>query len=157
MLFLIVPSAQLYSQAAGITEEFISSTEIDQYAFFSLQDIQNVEPQRNSVIAVQVGLNNVGNVYVKSSKALVNLSQYGNNNVVDLNYDVYQINSTIAQQGSNNSVVDYVFSPNDAVNTFITQNGNNLSVQKFGANSITNGLQINMTGSDKTIIVNSFK
>ena len=156
-LFLIVPSTILFSQSNGITEELISSSELDQYLFFSFQDLQYIEPLQNSVIAVQVGSNNVGTVYVKSSKSLVNVSQYGNNNVVDLNYDVFQVNSVITQQGTNNSVIDYVFSANDAVNTFITQNGNNLSVQKYGANSITNGLQINMTGSDKTIIMNSFK
>ena len=154
---IFLQSSLALSQRDVVLENFSATEDLGKYESFSLQNMQNLAPENNSVIAVQAGANNVGNVYVKSSKALVNVIQRGSNNIVDLAYDVQQIQTTILQEGTNNMVVDYVFSESDAVNTFITQKGHNLSVQKFGANAITNGLQINMTGANKTIIVNSFK
>tara|TARA_R110000772_G_C13226689_1_gene432317 strand:+ start:650 stop:1102 length:453 start_codon:yes stop_codon:yes gene_type:complete len=110
----------------------------------------------NTLFINQVGLNNKAFVNVTSSKSNVDVSQFGRDNLADLSYTGNNIQAMVKQNGENNLVTDYVFFAQDGLNTEITQTGTNLNVVKFGANSITNGLKINMTGSDKTIVLNSF-
>ena len=127
-------------------------------SFFQVNDelyITNVE-SRNTLFINQVGLNNQAFVNVTSSQSNVHVSQFGRDNFADLSYTGNNIQAMVKQNGENNSVTDYVLFAQDGLNTEITQNGTNLNVFKFGSNSITNGLKINMTGSDKTIFLNSF-
>ena len=127
-------------------------------SFFQVNDesyVTNVE-SGNTLFISQVGLNNEAFVNVTSLQSNVDVSQSGRDNFAELNYTGNNIQAMVKQNGVNNLVTDYVFFAQDGLNTEITQNGTNLKVFKFGANSITNGLKINMTGSDKTIILNSF-
>jgi hypothetical protein len=127
-------------------------------SFFQANDesrITHVE-SGNTLFINQVGLNNEAFVNVKSSQSKVDVSQFGRNNVTDLSYTGNNIQAMVKQNGENNIITDYVLFAQDGLNTKITQNGTNLTIFKFGSNSITNGLKINMTGSDKTIVLNSF-
>jgi hypothetical protein len=126
--------------------------------FFQVNDKSyntNVE-SGNILLISQVGLNNEAFVNVNSSQSTVEVSQIGRDNFTDLSYTGNNIQAMVKQNGEKNSVTDYVLFAEEGLNTEITQNGTNLNVIKFGSNSITDGLKINMTGSDKTIILNSF-
>ncbi|MFT7071106.1 hypothetical protein [Patiriisocius sp. Uisw_017] len=110
----------------------------------------------NLVFVEQMGSGNSISLDVISSKSNIEINQSGTGNFIDLEYHAQEINSLVVQNGANNRVTDFSLDPQKTVNTIVTQNGNNLEVQKFGSNSISNGLQIHQTGSFKTIIVNSF-
>jgi len=132
---------------AGLLDSFY---QVNQESYIS-----NVE-SGNTLFINQVGLNNEAFVNIVSSQFYVDVSQFGQNNLADLSYTGNNIQAMVKQNGENNLVSDYVLFAEEGLNTEITQNGTNLSVFKFGSNSITKGLKINMTGSDKTVVLNSF-
>lgn len=152
----LIQSVLCFAQTSDELNDLRIVEQLELYNVVINQVDANVTPEGNTVLINQIGINNEVILRVTSSQSKVEVFQTGKNNFVDLNYYGTEINSLVMQDGIDNSVLDYVFSLNDPVNTFITQDGNNLHIEKFGSNSITNGLQINMTGSDKTIIINSF-
>lgn len=127
--------------------------------FFQVKDesyISNVK-SGNALLITQVGINNEAYVNVISSQSDVEVSQFGRDNFTDLSYSGNNIQAKVRQNGENNIVTDYMLFTQDGLKTEITQNGSNLTIFKFGSNSITDGLKINMTGSYKTLVLNSFK
>lgn len=155
-LFLFMCVSVGFSQTDTEIDNLKAAGQLDQYAkMLSQVDARPVVRPGNAVFVEQIG-SNEAIISVTSSQSNVEVFQKGNNNYVDLDYKAAEISSLVVQEGNNNTATDYVHYSQDAANTVITQYGDNLTVQKFGSNSITNGLQINMTGSDKTVIVNSY-
>lgn len=145
-----------FAQTTTEIDDLKGTGQLDQYSKMITQEsIRPVVNPGNVVFVEQIGANEAI-ISVTSSQSKVDVYQKGDNNFVDLNYNTAEISSLVIQEGNNNVATDYVFNAQDPANTVITQYGDNLNVQKFGSNSITDGLQINMKGSNKTIIVNSF-
>jgi hypothetical protein len=156
LLFLLIHSVLCIAQKNNDLKDLNIIEQLDLFNVAINQVDASIIPKGNRVLINQIGINNSAILNVSSSQSNVEVLQTGRNNLVDLSYYGTEINSIVKQDGIDNSVLDYVFSLNDPINTFITQDGSNLHIEKFGSNSITNGLQINMTGSDKTVIINSF-
>ncbi|GHC55574.1 hypothetical protein [Ulvibacter litoralis] len=155
-LFLFFCVSFGFAQTTTEIDDLKGTGQLDQYTkMMSQVDARPVVAPGNSVFVEQIGTNKAI-ISVTSSQSKVEVFQKGNNNAVDLNYNTSEISSLVIQEGDNNVATDYVHNSQEPSNTVITQYGDNLNVQKFGSNSITNGLQINMTGVNKTIIVNSF-
>ncbi len=118
-----------------------------------LQQVADV----NQVFVQQIGENNVAITNVVSSKANVIIEQTGADNTVFSFYRAGTINSEIIQQGNSNSFFETVVGSSfQGVNSINSQIGNNLTLTKFGSNSISNNISINMTGNNRSISVLSF-
>ncbi len=118
---------------------------------------KTVQASSSSVFITQVGDSNVSIVKVASPNHNVNLNQSGNYNTIDLDLKADKITTLVNQSGDNNLVIDYSFGANKEINNTFRQKGNNLTIEKFGTNSFTDDIQINMTGTDRTVIVRSYK
>lgn len=105
----------------------------------------------NSVIVQQIGDYNSIYTNTKSQTSSIQLIQSGNYNDINLNINAPDIQSSILQQGDNNSVHDLIYYTNRDVELNVSQNGNNLSVNRIGVNSLTEKIQIVQEGSFKTI------
>ena len=83
----------------------------------------------------------------------IDLFQLGNSNEIDLKINAPSINGKVFQNGNNNSVIDYIYYTNQDVHLNVIQNGDNLSVNRIGANSLSNKLQLVQQGSFKSITI----
>ena len=108
---------------------------------------------QNSVKINQIGYNNYINSRSQSNYSNIELYQNGNSNLIDINISAPSISETILQNGNNNSVTDNIYYSNLEVGLKLIQNGDNLSLNRIGANSISNRLQLVQEGSFKTITV----
>ncbi len=111
----------------------------------------------NSVYITQQGQNNDANVVLISSDSEVAISQFGNDNIVDLNVAAQQIRASITQLGDNNNFTDYSFASQSNYNAQIYQNGNAQNIYVSGSNSLSKNIKISLTGNDKTIYINNFQ
>ena len=114
-------------------------------------------PAGSSVFIEQIGSLNTANVSTATNSADIDVLQEGNSNFLDLNYRVSSVVAQINQIGNSNRFVDYVDQPNQNINLDYTQEGNNLTFEKYGTNRLTESMSFRQTGFDKTIIVRSFK
>ena len=123
---------------------------VDSQALLQIDDV-------NQVFIQQVGEGNEANTTVISSKSNVIINQNGKNNTAYSFYRAGTINSELVQDGFSNSFFEIVNgNSSQEVNSVNSQIGDNLTLNKFGSNTISNNISINMTGSNKTISVFSF-
>ena len=108
---------------------------------------------QNSVFINQIGYNNYINTQTTSKSSNIELNQNGDFNFIDINVSAPSITENIIQNGNNNSVTDNIYYSNLEVGLNLIQNGDNLSLNRIGANSISNRLQLVQEGSFKTITV----
>lgn len=107
----------------------------------------------NSILIEQVGYNN--NIYSKtqSQSSDITLIQNGNYNDINLNVNAPRIDTAIFQNGDNNKAVDNIYYYNSDVSLNLIQNGDNLTFNRIGVNSLTSKIQFVQEGSFKTITV----
>ena len=115
---------------------------------YEIQRAKTTLPKNNQVYLTQIGELNTINIMV---------SQNGNNNDLNFKYIADHAMANVIQNGSNNQVVDYVNLPGETINLNLTQDGSNLSFDKYGSNTLTESLRFKQTGFSKTLIVRSFK
>lgn len=111
----------------------------------------------NQVYIQQVGQQNFSDVNVRSEESSLNLSQNGSQNFVNLSVNVHKVYGNVIQSGDNNFYTESTYGPSQQVTLNLEQNGDNLYLERYGANSIGNKLNLKMTGDNKTIIVRNFK
>ena len=107
----------------------------------------------NSVFISQIGDYNKTYSQTQSNRSYLQLVQHGNSNEIDLNINAPSINGKVLQYGNNNSVLDYIYYTNQDVQLNVIQNGDNLSINRIGANSLSNKLQLVQEGSFKSITI----
>jgi len=110
----------------------------------------------NSLSIVQASSFNTAEVKVAARASDIKINQNGNENRVGLFYKVDAVVTDIKQNGDENTVLDYVINPSSEVSLNIEQNGDNLTFDRFGANSITKNIKFTQTTASPTIIIRSF-
>ncbi|NNL16163.1 MAG: hypothetical protein HKO81_05940 [Flavobacteriaceae bacterium] len=163
LMFVVLYSFCCFSQQEGIYNEYGSEilnsdsnlvNVLNTVALTQINSIENsVSNQGNDLIIRQIGDYNRVFSQNQSSSSNLKLSQYGNYNEIDLIINAPSIKGSILQNGNNNSVLDNIYYTNQNVEMNVIQNGNNLSLNRIGVNSLTNKLQLVQEGSFKTITI----
>ncbi len=111
----------------------------------------------NLVTIQQIGDFNRANIFTATQSSDINITQEGNSNEVDLSYTALSVFTQLNQQGNFNFVTDFVADENATPALDLTQDGNNLSFERYGVNSLTNSLRFTQTEASPTIIVRSYQ
>lgn len=109
--------------------------------------------QQNNVVIQQVGFNNTLYSSTVSESSNLELYQKGDFNDINLTVNAPSVTANILQNGNNNRVLDNVYYSNLDVGLQAIQNGDNLTINRIGVNSLSNKLQLIQEGSYKTITV----
>jgi len=118
---------------------------------------RNQQLENNSVFLQQVGDFNQVSVFASTAASDINISQQGDANFVNLDYRANTAIANILQQGNENVLIDFVNNPTEDVSLDLQQQGDNLTFERFGTNSITRSLQFIQTEASPTIIIRSFQ
>ena len=110
----------------------------------------------SSVFIEQIGFNNDTSITTIAENANIKTFQNGNFNSLTLAYTVNSVVADVKQLGNNNRVFDYANSPSQDISFKISQEGNNLTTEKYGTNSLTESMNFKQTGFNKTVIIRSF-
>jgi|SRR5690606_12906951 len=113
--------------------------------------------QGNSVFVTQIGEYNKVAASVITNASDINIAQNGDLNKVQLVYEVDKVVADLAQNGNENEIKDYVIDTNAEISLDLTQNGDNLKFERFGANKISRNIKFTQTEASPTIIIRSFK
>ena len=111
----------------------------------------------NLVTVEQTGQFNLAIVSTITENSDVAVVQNGDNNAINLSYNTSSVFARLNQQGNTNQVIDFVSNPNANPALDLTQQGNNLSFERYGTNSLTNSLQFTQTAASPAIIVRSYQ
>lgn len=161
IFFIILTSYTAFSQEReGMVVSSDFTTEEEQYNFLSsfnnnqlnLSDNASIN-QKNAVFIQQIGNFNQVISQTQSQSSNLELMQNGDFNNITLKVNAPDINARVIQNGDNNSVLDYIYYSNLDVKLNAVQNGNNLTINRIGVNSLSNKLQLVQEGSFKTITV----
>jgi hypothetical protein len=116
-------------------------------------NINGSSTQDNNILIQQIGNYNRVFSQTQSQSSEIELIQYGDFNEIDLSINAPSISGKIIQNGNSNSILNSIYYTNLNVNLNAQQNGNNLTINKIGINSLSNSLQINQQGSFKSITI----
>lgn len=111
----------------------------------------------NLVSVQQIGDFNIANVTAITQTSNISVVQSGNSNQVDLTYNTLSVFTSLNQLGNANQVIDFVSDPNSNPALDLTQQGNNLSFERYGVNNLTNSLKFTQTEASPAIIVRSYQ
>ncbi len=109
--------------------------------------------ENNLVLIKQIGDFNVINTNTQSQSSNIELLQKGDLNSINIVVNAPSIETDIRQNGNNNSVIDNIYYTNLDVSLKLIQNGDNLSLNRIGVNSLSNKIQLLQEGNNKTITV----
>lgn len=163
MLFLAIPfnalsqDQNVKNDAALSLQGFQSkSSEMNFLANQNYASNKSTSNSSNFVNIKQVGSFNQVRARTSSEISEIDLIQNGDYNHIDLNINAFRINEKIIQNGNLNILTD--------INTFgsnfheaeVIQNGNNQSITRYGSNSISEKMKVNMQGNDKILVIRNF-
>lgn len=157
--------AQNYTQANQQLEVSSFNSQNSQLNFLSTQNIKGNTTSTssfngNNIFISQIGEGNVVNSSTSSQTSDIRITQNGNDNITALNLEANTIREIVLQEGNNNSFVDYNVSKStvDFHSGEIIQRGDNLNIEWYGGNSISEKLKVTQQGNGfgKTILVRSF-
>ncbi|MBN2867911.1 MAG: hypothetical protein JXK08_04505 [Flavobacteriaceae bacterium] len=121
------------------------------------QNGSQLQLSSKNVYVTQIGDYNTIEAVVSAPKYNVDLNQVGDNNLIDVKLKATKfINYEVLQVGNDNKVIDYNFGTQKVINSSFNQIGDNLKIENYGSNSISEKLQINMTGQSRTITINNY-
>lgn len=154
-LFSIPGIAQELSVPEGTSqEEYLQQTAQDNW-LINEPALLSTTVEANSVFITQTGGNNAIDYAISSSKAEIHLIQTGDLNNIQMQLSGNHITEKISQEGNGNFF--YEVSLDTPENTFgLLQKGNYNRFEKYGANSISNNMNLEVTGDSKTIIIRNF-
>lgn len=115
-----------------------------------------VNNSRNVTIIQQIGKQNKAISNSKSDASSINFLQIGNNNFIESTHSILNTTERIIQNGNDNDVINFSFGNVNTSSLNLLQNGNNLSFEKFGTNSLTDKISVKVTGNNQTVIIRSF-
>lgn len=111
----------------------------------------------SNIYIEQVGSNNAINTVITAKESTIIHQQIGDDNLIDLDVVVKELDEKIVQFGNRNFVIERVYNPSILNQFHVVQNGDNLVLEKYGANSLSEKMKVNMTGNGTAIIIRNFK
>ena len=114
-----------------------------------------IEP--STVFISQIGDYNTTSIKISEARSgNIKVSQQGFSNSVYKNKNAEFVSENVLQQGNFNKVHDVSSAYSLKAETKFSQQGNNLLIEKYGSNSISENMGIHMTGNYRSIRVHSF-
>lgn len=143
-------------------EIIIDNTTVDTNVLNALGFQTDFAPQPNTIVGNLVSIRQIGdfnsaNVATRTQNSDIDVFQNGNNNEIDLNYNSQSAFALLSQQGNSNRIIDFVSEPNSNPALDLTQQGSNLSFERYGVNNLTNSLKFTQTEASPAIIVRSYQ
>lgn len=120
-------------------------------------NLRNQQISGNSVFLAQIGELNIASINSNTVSSEIQVTQRGNLNFTALDYRANTAVANITQQGNFNLIRDFVNNPAADVSLDLLQDGDNLTFERFGTNSITRSLRFVQTEASPTIIIRSFQ
>lgn len=150
------------SEEVSGEEIIIDNTTVDTNVLNALGFQTSFAPQPNTIVGNLVTIRQIGdfnrvNIATRTQSSDINVSQNGANNEVDLSYNSQSVFALLNQQGDSNRIIDFVSEPNANPALDLTQQGNNLSFERYGVNNLTNSLKFTQTPASPAIIVRSYQ
>ncbi len=118
---------------------------------------RNQQITGNSIFLTQIGDLNVVAINSNTASSEIQLTQRGNFNFTGLDYRANTVVTSITQNGDFNLVRDFVNNTEANVSLDLQQNGNNLTFERFGTNSLTQSMRFVQTEASPTIIIRSYQ
>ena len=115
----------------------VLNTVLNSFGVTSDPTALNPNLSTNSVFLQQIGDFNQVSVFANTVGSDINISQQGDFNIVDLNYRTNTAIANITQQGNENTLIDFVINSVEDISLDLQQQGDNLTFERFGTNSIT--------------------
>ncbi|MGJ8666695.1 MAG: hypothetical protein ACSHW7_10035 [Patiriisocius sp.] len=158
IILFIIPLGvfSCFSQNNTLANELIENNQLSLLTTIANNRLPLPNGSLNISQVNQVGIDNDATVTITARRSNVLVDQKGNNNLIDVSYNVTEVSANLIQNGNDNIITETVNNPAGSVTSNLSQFGNNLEINKIGANNISNSLQINMQGADKTITIISF-
>ena len=116
----------------------------------------NTVTEGSQVFIMQQGDLNSATVNAIGSDIDISIIQNGNLNNANLQVENVSLSESILQNGNNNNVISYYFGYDQPVTSEVIQNGNNLTLERYGVNSYTDQIRVNMEGNSRTVIIRSY-
>lgn len=120
-------------------------------------NVRNQQITGNSIFLTQIGDLNLTAVNANTNSSEIQITQRGNSNFTVLDYRANTVVTTVTQDGNFNLIRDFVNNPTEDVSLDLLQQGDNLTFERFGTNSITRSLRFVQTEASPTIIIRSFQ
>ncbi|WP_028376241.1 hypothetical protein [Leeuwenhoekiella sp. MAR_2009_132] len=160
MLSFQAISAQNYISNPNVEEKILEGSMLNQEALnlvglFNDTNSRNTELNNNEIYIKQIGSYNLTNINITSKASDISVTQNGNANDVNLEYNVNTAISEIQQLGNRNSITDFVLDPSADISLDLIQNGNDLSFERQGVNDLTKSLKFRQNGFSQSLIVRS--
>ncbi len=156
-----IANGQTYANEADDSQEIAKTNQLSRASFLSTFGLStstrtlDSNQSGNSIFLTQIGELNKISIGVKAEASEINLSQNGNKNFTQLNYNVNTVFAEIAQNGNNNSVFDFINNPSSDIALELQQNGDNLNFERQGANALTESLRFIQTEASPNLIIRS--
>ena len=152
-------NAQILNEGIQNVDASTLVTTSDFAVFSQTNRSASIAQSSNGIFIRQIGDENVARLTTASDNdglARIDLLQRGDNNYADITDASQEFYKNVIQNGDGNRVLDYSLPTNLTTNFQLLQDGNNLYLEKVGTNSLTENMQVNMTGSARTVIIRSF-
>ena len=116
---------------------------------------RNSQISGNSVFLTQIGAFNSASIITETNASEIKVSQYGDENNVDLTYVANTAIADLTQNGDYNIIKDFVIDENEDVSLNLTQDGDGLIFQREGINTLTKSIKFRQSEASPTIIIRS--
>ncbi|MFC4635761.1 hypothetical protein ACFO3O_17760 [Dokdonia ponticola] len=140
-----------------VDSQTVSSDILLNLGFDTSVNPRNQQITGNSVFLTQIGDLNVVAINSNTNSSEIQLTQRGNFNFAGLDYRANTVVTSITQNGDFNLVRDFVNNSEANVSLDLQQNGNNLTFERFGTNSLTQSMRFVQTAASPTIIIRSYQ
>lgn len=140
-----------------VDSQTVSSDILSTLGIDTSVNLRNQQITGNSIFLTQIGDLNVVAINSNTNSSEIQLTQRGNFNFTGLDYRANTVVTSITQNGNFNLVRDFVNNPEANVSLDLQQNGNNLTFERFGTNSLTQSMRFVQTEASPTIIIRSYQ
>lgn len=140
-----------------VDSQTVSSDIFLNLGFDTSANPRNQQITGNSIFLTQIGDLNVVAINSNTTSSEIQLTQRGNFNFTGLDYRANTVVTSITQNGNFNLARDFVNNREANVSLDLQQNGNNLTFERFGTNSLTRSMRFVQTEASPTIIIRSFQ
>ncbi|GAA3585608.1 hypothetical protein [Snuella lapsa] len=111
---------------------------------------------KSEITLQQVGDYNTIHAFSTHVSADIKYYQVGNFNNIESVNAIADVSEELIQEGNNNAVYSYAYGNVTYDNFKLLQKGDDLLLERFGVNSLSNNIKIKMQGTAKTLVIRSF-
>jgi len=140
-----------------LDNQSVSSAILLNLGFDTSPNVRNQQITGNSIFLTQIGDLNITSISSNTTSSEIQVTQRGNSNFTALDYRANTIVTNVTQDGNFNLIRDFVNNPTEDASLDLLQQGDNLTFERFGTNSITRSLRFVQTEASPTIIIRSFQ